>query len=123
MNDTAAQIQIRAFREIPMSGKRLSEQGYASHVAATTRSRKASRSIALMAFLALASIFSAAAPARAESYPVCLAGGESNSLRCEYTNLEQCRATASGGLGYCVTNPVSAFDAYARYNNAARRLQ
>jgi hypothetical protein len=44
--------------------------------------------IALMAFLTLASIFIAAAPARAESYPVCLAGGENNATQCEYANLE-----------------------------------
>jgi hypothetical protein len=94
-----------------------------SNVAAETQIRRKARPIALMAFVAWASILGAAAPASAESYPVCLAGGESNSLRCEYANLEQCRATASGGLGYCVTNPALAFDAYARYNNAARRLR
>jgi hypothetical protein len=76
--------------------------------------------IALMAFLTLGSILIAAAPARAESYPVCLAGGENNALQCEYANLEQCRATASGGLGYCVMNPAYTSSAYARYNGAAQ---
>ncbi|MCA6111112.1 DUF3551 domain-containing protein [Bradyrhizobium sp. CNPSo 4026] len=76
-----------------------------------------------MALLALANVFIAAAPARAESYPVCLAGEESGSLECEYASLEQCRATASGGVGYCVTNPAYAFSAYARYNSKAKRLR
>ena len=65
--------------------------------------------------------FHAAAPAGAEAHPVCLAGGENNALQCEYANLEQCRATASGGLGYCVMNPTYTPSAYARYEGAAKR--
>jgi Protein of unknown function (DUF3551) len=79
------------------------------------------RPAALMALVTLASIFIEAAPARAE-YPVCLAGGENNALQCEYVNLEQCRATASGGLGYCVMNPTDTSSAYARSSSAAKRL-
>ena len=79
------------------------------------------RPMALIALLTLASISIAAAPARAEAHPVCLAGGENNALQCEYANLEQCRATASGGLGYCVMNPTYR-SAYARYEGAAKRV-
>jgi hypothetical protein len=62
--------------------------------------------IALTAFLTLASIFTVATtPARAESNSVCLAGDD-NEPQCQYTTLEQCRAAASGGLGYCVTAPT-----------------
>jgi hypothetical protein len=47
-------------------------------------------------------------PSIAGSYPICLTGGEANSLRCEFSNLEQCRASASGGSGDCVRNPAVA---------------
>ncbi len=77
------------------------------------------RPAVLVAVLALGSLCIAAAPARAESYPACLTGGENNALQCEYANLEQCRATASGGLGYCVVNPATASGSYARYGAAA----
>jgi hypothetical protein len=53
-------------------------------------------------------ILNVATSTSAQSYPVCLAGAEDNALRCEYTSLNQCRATASGGLGYCVMNPAKA---------------
>jgi hypothetical protein len=56
-----------------------------------------------------------ATPARAASYPVCLAAGSDNALRCNYASFEECRATASGGLGYCVRNPESFLDAYASF--------
>jgi hypothetical protein len=86
------------------------------------------RSVALGALLALASICIAAAPARAESsraesYRVCLTGGEDNATQCDYTSLEQCRATASGGLGYCVMNPAYASNSYARYDGVGRRIR
>jgi hypothetical protein len=29
---------------------------------------------------------------------VCLAGGDENSLRCDYANIEECRTAASGGV-------------------------
>jgi hypothetical protein len=76
------------------------------------------RPVLLVAALALGSLCIAAVPARADSYPVCLAGGEDNAMQCEFANLEQCRATASGGLGYCVMNPATA-SSYARYNGVA----
>jgi hypothetical protein len=44
----------------------------------------------------------------AGSYPICLTGGDSNTLRCEFSSLEQCQASASGGLGYCIRNPAVA---------------
>ncbi len=80
-----------------------------------------SQSIALAALLTLAGIFMVTTPASAESYPACLAGGD-NEVRCEYTNLEQCRAAASGGLGYCVINPASVSKAHASYRGAGNRI-
>ncbi len=48
----------------------------------------------------------AAAPAWAEDYPVCMAGGyDSRSLHCDFSNFDQCRATASGIGGSCTVNP------------------
>ena len=80
------------------------------------------RFLAILApFLALTCIYGAAAPARAEAYPVCLAGGSANTLECDYATLAQCEATATGGLGYCVTSPGYAVNAYARYRGADRR--
>jgi hypothetical protein len=52
--------------------------------------------------LVSASIFGALAPARAQTYPVCLAGGDTDTPRCDYATLEQCKAAASG-IGYCIT--------------------
>jgi Protein of unknown function (DUF3551) len=60
--------------------------------------------------------------AAAQTYPVCLAGGSTDAVQCDYVNLEQCRATASGGLGYCVTNPAYSSNAYASYRGAAKRI-
>src|ERR1700744_5649373 len=58
------------------------------------------------AFFIAANSFAVVCPASAESYPVCLAGAETNSMRCEFASAEQCRASASGGMGYCVRNPA-----------------
>jgi hypothetical protein len=44
----------------------------------------------------------------AQSDPVCLNGGSDNSLRCDYSTMEQCRAAASGGLGECEADPFAA---------------
>ena len=33
----------------------------------------------------------------AEAYPFCLAGSSNNAMKCDYADLEQCRAAASGG--------------------------
>ena len=51
-------------------------------------------------------VFSATPPATAEIvYPVCMAGGyDSRALHCDYTDLDQCRATASGIGGSCTLN-------------------
>ena len=63
-----------------------------------------------------------ATPAGAATYPFCLAGGQNNAIQCDYANLEQCQATASGGLGYCVTNPGYPSDAYASHRGARERI-
>jgi hypothetical protein len=55
--------------------------------------------VALIVLVSSVSALSSANPATAASYPVCLAGGSDNALRCDYANFEECRATASGGLG------------------------
>ncbi len=60
--------------------------------------------------------------AAAQTYPVCLAGGSTDAVQCDYVNLEQCRATASGGLGYCVMNPAYSSNAYASYRAAGKRI-
>lgn len=73
---------------------------------------------ALVARLASLIIFGVTTPAIAQTYPICLAGGPGNTLRCDYANLEQCQASASGGLGYCVGNPASSANAFANYRGA-----
>ena len=78
--------------------------------------------IILAALLASACILAEATPAIAETYPVCLADGSANTLECDYASLAQCRATASGGLGYCVTNPGYTLGAYASYRSAGKRM-
>jgi len=67
------------------------------------------------ALVVLVSALGPATPARAASYSVCLTGGSDDALRCDYANFEQCRASASGGLGYCVANPASVFNAQASH--------
>jgi hypothetical protein len=71
-------------------------------------------------FIVLVSALGLATPARAASYPVCLAGGSNNALRCNYANFEECRASASGGLGYCVANPASVFNAQTSYRRSGK---
>ena len=63
-----------------------------------------------------------ATPAGAATYPVCLAGGTNDAIWCDYATFEQCKATASGGLGYCVTNPGYTSNAYASYRGAGKRI-
>jgi hypothetical protein len=118
--DIAVQTPTRALQECPTSVGRRSRRELSSRSTTSVGSYKI-RHIALIALMTLASIFIAAAPARAEAYPVCLAGGENNALQCEYATLGQCRVTASGGLGYCVMNPTYR-SAYARYEGAAKRV-
>ena len=72
------------------------------------------------ALFGLVSSSAVTTPTRAEAYPVCLAGGQADSVQCDYTTLAQCRAAAAGGLGYCITNPRTA-DAYARYDRGGKR--
>jgi hypothetical protein len=61
----------------------------------------------LAASFVTASLLVFATPSTAQS-AICLAGGNENSLRCDFATLEQCQASASGGLGYCVANPATA---------------
>jgi hypothetical protein len=50
--------------------------------------------------------FTVAPPASAETYPVCMAGGfDSRALHCDFSDFDQCRATASGIGGSCIQNP------------------
>jgi hypothetical protein len=65
---------------------------------------------------------SAPTHASAATYPVCLVGGTTDVRQCDYANLAQCRATASGGLGYCAANPEYASNAYASYPGPAKRI-
>jgi hypothetical protein len=76
--------------------------------------------IASIVLVSSISVLSSATLARAASYPVCLAGGSSNALRCNYANFEECRTSASGGLGYCVENPASVFNAHASYRGSGK---
>jgi len=78
--------------------------------------------ILLATLLASLSIYGATAPARAESYPVCLAGGSANTLECDYATLAQCEASAAGGLGYCIASPGYALDANARYGRRGKPM-
>lgn len=77
----------------------------------------------LVPLLTSACIFSGPTQASAETYPVCLAGGAADAILCDYANLAQCKATASGAGGYCVTNPEFASAAYASYRGAGKRTR
>ena len=65
------------------------------------------RLISLGVLLTEISIFGVVTPAIAQSYPFCLGGNASYSLRCDYATLEQCQATAFGGQGYCIKDPYA----------------
>jgi hypothetical protein len=78
--------------------------------------------VALIVLVSSVSVLNLATPARAASDPVCLTGGSDNALRCNYANFEECRAIASGGLGYCVRNPASVFNAHASYRGSAKLI-
>lgn len=60
--------------------------------------------IVMAAIAALAIVLDAASSqARAEiDYPYCLVHGGGVEGRCDYTTLEQCKASAAGG--YCIEN-------------------
>jgi hypothetical protein len=47
------------------------------------------------------------APSQAKDYPVCARGYDvgTDSLRCEFSNFAQCRASVSGVGGDCLVNP------------------
>ncbi len=60
----------------------------------------------LLAFIAVVGVSAATGcVAIAKEYPVCLIGGASDQRQCEFANIDQCQATASGGLGSCAPNP------------------
>jgi Protein of unknown function (DUF3551) len=77
------------------------------------------RPFALIVLVSSVSVLSSANLAGAASYPVCLAGGADNALRCDYANFEECRASASGGLGFCVANPAPVFNEHTSYRGSA----
>jgi hypothetical protein len=77
---------------------------------------------ALATLIFSTSVVSVTMAAGAESYSVCLAGGSNDALRCDYASLEQCRATASGGLGVCIMNPAAVSKAFASYSGAGRLI-
>jgi hypothetical protein len=74
--------------------------------------------VALIVLVGSVGALNLATPARAASYPVCLAGGSDNALRCDYASFGECHVTAFGGLGYCVRNPESVVDANASYRRS-----
>jgi hypothetical protein len=74
--------------------------------------------LALAVLLISASIFGVATPASAVTYPFCVAGGVTDTPRCDYENMAQCQASASG-TGYCVMNP--AYTANAPTESGARK--
>src|ERR1700756_1907865 len=51
---------------------------------------------------------SAAAPAQAQTFPVCLRtyGIVGDNLDCSYASTPQCNASASGLAAQCLTNPI-----------------
>ena len=112
-----------ASQKRPTPAARLSRREFSSP-SNTDAWRRTMRPVALIAFLALASVFIAAKPASAQSYSaqsdsVCLAGDD-NGTRCDFASIAQCQATASGGLGYCETNPANAASSYESYRGAGR---
>ncbi|MEH2563244.1 hypothetical protein V1289_002871 [Bradyrhizobium sp. AZCC 2289] len=80
-----------------------------------------SRIPSFLPVLALASL-ATVPPAKAESYPVCLSGGSSDQKQCDFVSLAQCRATASGDLGYCTIDPTFRSRSYAQYKKPALHL-
>jgi Protein of unknown function (DUF3551) len=62
--------------------------------------------LALLGSGGLALVGTAPAEAVRTRYPFCIQGNESPGLsNCSFTSYEQCQATASGRLLYCVANP------------------
>jgi hypothetical protein len=59
------------------------------------------------ALVALIGAFAVGAPARAQTYPVCMTGGyDIGNAHCDFSTYDQCRATASGIGGTCMDNPL-----------------
>jgi hypothetical protein len=75
--------------------------------------------LALLAAGGLAMAGSAPAEAVGTRYPYCLQGNDSPGLsNCSFTSYEQCQATASGRMLYCVENPY--FNPEGSYNPRPR---
>jgi hypothetical protein len=70
----------------------------------------------IIAFVGIATV----SPAKTQDYPVCLLGGSSDQMQCDFVSVEQCRAMASGGLGYCASNPAIGFASVGRDRSASR---
>jgi hypothetical protein len=76
--------------------------------------------LALLAASGLAVVGAAPAAAVGTQYPFCMQGRTVPGLSdCSYTSYEQCAATASGRLLYCINNPY--FDPGVRYYPGSHR--
>jgi Protein of unknown function (DUF3551) len=63
--------------------------------------------LTVLAAVALAVATSPSASAQtATVYPWCVLQNGACSSDCSYATIEQCRATASGGVGFCYQNPA-----------------
>ena len=80
------------------------------------------RPVFLMAAIAALAIVldAASSQARAEiDYPYCLVNGGGVEGRCDYTTIEQCKASAAGG--YCISNFRYAGNLAAMASSARKR--
>jgi Protein of unknown function (DUF3551) len=76
--------------------------------------------LALLAASGLAVVGAAPAAAVGTQYPFCMQGRTVPGLSdCSYASYEQCAATASGRLLYCIDNPY--FDPGLRYHPSRHR--
>jgi Protein of unknown function (DUF3551) len=76
--------------------------------------------LAVLATGGLAALGSAPAMAVGTDYPFCMQGRDRPALSdCTYASYQQCAATASGRLLYCIENPY--FDPGVRYYPSRHR--
>jgi hypothetical protein len=71
-------------------------------------------------FVVLAATATMSSAASAKSYKWCIDDGIGETIRCEFTTKQQCKATASGEGGECVVNPKLLFGKNQRAKAAAR---
>jgi hypothetical protein len=77
--------------------------------------------LALLAAGGLTTVGSAPAEAVGTRYPFCIQGDEFPGLsNCTFTSYEQCQATASGRILYCIENPFYNAGGDARGNRGPR---